>query len=98
MRSSITVEESVGNAEDQQKVSLSHRELECLCLAASGKRASEIASLLSIKKSTVDGYKKQIFKKLGALNMGHAIFKAMSCASLAEKLNQSHFHLKGESK
>ena len=41
---------------------LSHRELKCLFLAAVGMRSYEIASQLSIKKSTVDGYRKQILK------------------------------------
>gem|GEM_PF-6098860 len=73
---------------------LSQRELECLYLAALGKRSYEIAVLLSIKKSTVDGYKKQIFKRLDALSMCNAIFKVMSCPYLTKKLNNNQFHFK----
>ncbi|MEE9352267.1 MAG: helix-turn-helix transcriptional regulator [Thiotrichaceae bacterium] len=56
---------------------LSVREKECLCWAADGNTASEIASRLFVTESTVKFHFRKIMRKLGAKNTTHAITIAM---------------------
>lgn len=44
---------------------LTHREVEVLLMVCHGEKASEIAKKLFISTKTVNGYRQQIFKKLG---------------------------------
>jgi two-component system, NarL family, invasion response regulator UvrY len=46
-------------------VALSDREFEVLCLVASGRTVSEIASLLSLSDSTISTYRGRILEKMG---------------------------------
>jgi len=54
---------------------LTEREIGCLRLAAMGKTANEIATILNITKLTVETHHKRIKQKLRVENIAHAVFK-----------------------
>jgi DNA-binding CsgD family transcriptional regulator len=56
-----------------QQELLTKREKNCLCLAADGKTATEIGSILCISENTVKFHSKNIKKKLGARNTVQAL-------------------------
>ena len=59
------------------KQTLTKREIECLHWAANGKSSIETASILKIKSTTVDEYRKQIKRKLNCTNLAHAVYEAI---------------------
>jgi DNA-binding CsgD family transcriptional regulator len=56
---------------------LTERELECLYWAANGKSSIETATILKIKPSTVEEYRKQIKMKLNCNNLVQAVYEAV---------------------
>jgi DNA-binding CsgD family transcriptional regulator len=52
---------------------LTPRELEVLHAACDGETESEAASRLYVSRETVKTYKTQLFRKLGAKNIAHAV-------------------------
>ena len=58
---------------------LTNQEQACLYWSAKGKSSVQVASLLNIKKGTVDGYKKRIMRKLSCRNMTQAVFEGLGC-------------------
>jgi len=61
---------------------LTLRELECLHWAAYGKSSKETARILSIKPLTVEGYRNEVKRKLGAETMAQAVFEAIKLGYL----------------
>jgi len=62
----------------EHNIYLTPREQEVLTWAAAGKSKSEIATILSLSKDTVDAYFRGVFKKLDANNRVMAASKAIS--------------------
>lgn len=56
---------------------LTPREREILQWSAGGKVADDIACILGITRNTVESHQRNIRQKLGALNVAHAIVKAL---------------------
>jgi DNA-binding CsgD family transcriptional regulator len=56
---------------------LTEREVECLYWTAQGKTSEETASILKIKKSTVEDYRKHIKLKLNCSSMAHAVYEGV---------------------
>ena len=59
----------IGNAVEEIKIRLSHREIEVLKLIGLGKTSQEIAELLTLSKRTVDKHREIIMKKIKAKNL-----------------------------
>ena len=66
---------------------LSARERECLSLAATGKTAEGIASVLGISPATAVEHLKDARRKLGAANMPHAIALAIARGQLSAHID-----------
>lgn len=62
----------------KHKNNLSKRELEVLRWAASGKTSEDIATLVGLKRRTVDFHFKNAATKLGTVNRIHTVAEAMS--------------------
>ena len=65
---------------------LTKQEHVCLYWSAKGKSSLELATLLGIKKGTVDGYKKRILRKLSCNNMTQAVFEGLKLGLLSTYL------------
>lgn len=61
----------------EQENKLTEREIECLYWAAHGKSSEETASILKIKKTTIDEHKRNIKKKLNSSNLAQAVYEAI---------------------
>lgn len=59
------------------KQQLTEREVECLYWAAHGKSSDETATILKIKKYTVEEYRKNIKQKLNCYTMAHAVYEGI---------------------
>ncbi len=66
---------------------LSEREKDCLCWAADGKTANEIASLLYLSESTVKYHFRHAMQKLGAKNTSQALSIAILKGYIHPKLS-----------
>lgn len=66
-----------GNNDGEQYPLLTPREREILQWSAGGKVAEDIACILSITKNTVESHQRHIREKLDAINVSHAIVKAV---------------------
>ncbi len=62
---------------------LTERERECLSWAATGKTAAEVATALSLSKTTIIYHLTRARRKLDAANSRHAITKALSLKLIA---------------
>jgi DNA-binding CsgD family transcriptional regulator len=56
---------------------LTAREKACLLLAAKGLTSAQSAELLSIKKATVDTYRRTIKRKLASTTIAEAVYKGI---------------------
>lgn len=65
--------------------SLTHREIQCLFLAAQGKTNKKIASKMQISIHTINMHKRNIFRKLNCNNMNQSIAKAIYSGLLDKK-------------
>lgn len=61
---------------------LTKRELEVLCLLGAGKETREIADILKLRPSTIDGYITTIRYKLLARNRTNAVVNALRLQSI----------------
>ncbi|MEP4034856.1 LuxR family transcriptional regulator [Roseibium polysiphoniae] len=68
---------------EQDNISLTNREIECLKWTAAGKTSSDIASILGISRHTADWYLKEATLKLGTGNRTHAVAEAMRLKFIA---------------
>ncbi len=50
------------------KIELQEREIEFLKLASTEMTYKEVASVMNLSPKTIDGYREQLFKKLGVKN------------------------------
>lgn len=66
---------------------LTHQEMVCLFYAAKGKTSSETATLLGIKKSTIESHRKEIKRKLDCQTMAQAVFEGVRYAYIPSKIN-----------
>ncbi|PYE46443.1 DNA-binding CsgD family transcriptional regulator [Rhizobium sp. PP-WC-2G-219] len=66
-----------GMGQENEKVDLSDREIQCLNWTAAGKTSSEIADILGLSEHTVNHYLNHVAKKLDAANRVQAVVKAM---------------------
>lgn len=64
--------------QDEQKESLTPRELECIFWACEGKTTWEMSQILDITERTVIFHLTSATKKLGAVNRQHAVAKAIT--------------------
>ncbi|MBD2859437.1 helix-turn-helix transcriptional regulator [Spongiibacter sp. KMU-158] len=71
---------------DAKPLPLTPREHQVLQELAQGKSNKMIANILSISMYTVDGYVKEIYRKLGVRNRAMATLVAIQCGIL--ELNQ----------